>query len=169
MTLIDVVACIAGMAVVVYLSHFSNRGGGPGEPGRLCYGLPLWILGAACLTFVLWPVAAWWLGDHDEPVSMALLVLMSCAGAVYSFGEAAFVRGTFDEHGIAFSSPWTGAKHEAWKDLVSLRYNAGCSWYALKFRSGKTIRLSRYLDGHRAAVEMAGRCGNSASRPVDAD
>jgi len=33
--------------------------------------------------------------------------------------------------------------------------NDWCSWYTLKFKSGKTIRLSRYLSGHLSALELA--------------
>ena len=62
---------------------------------------------------------------------------------------------SFDEEGIAFSTPWTGVKRERWEDLESAELNDWCSWYTLKFKSGKTIRLSRYLSGHLSALELA--------------
>lgn len=94
--------------------------------------------------------------DHDKDfwAGVGLLVGFG-SGAIYCFGEAAFVRGSFDEEGITFSTPWTGLKQEKWKDLSSVESNDGCAWYTLTFRSGKKIRLSRYLDGHLSALEMA--------------
>ncbi len=48
-----------------------------------------------------------------------------------------------------------GVKRERWADLESIELNDWCSWYTLRFRSGKTIRLSRYLGGHLSALELA--------------
>lgn len=116
----------------------------------------MWVLAGACLLFALLPIATTFLADHDKEfwAKVLLVVGFGCA-AVYCFGEAAFVRGTFDESGIEFVTPWTGRKREKWPDLVSIDFSNWAAWYVLKFTSGRKIRLSTYLGGHEEALEMA--------------
>ena len=124
--------------------------------GQLGYGSFLWGLGAACLVIALLPVGATLLyGNDKEFWAKFFLVFGFGLGAIYCFGEAAFVKGVFDEQRLTFSTPWTGTKNESWKDLVSITSNATCSWYLLRFKSGAKIRLSVYLGGHQSALETA--------------
>ena len=110
-------------------------------------------LGRLILAFL--PVISTLAGHNKEFwVKLALFIGM-LAGAVYCFAEAALVKGSYDEQGIRFQTPWTGAKQEPWSELVSVDFVPSCSWYTLKFKSGKKIRLSQYLKGHLSAVEIA--------------
>lgn len=127
-----------------------------GTAGQLGYGSFLWLLGVACLVTALLPVAVTVLYGNDREFWAKLFLVFGFGlGAIYCFGEAAFVTGTFDDQRLTFSTPWTGIKNEHWKDLVSIKFNASCSWYLLTFKSGAKVRLSVYLGGHQAALEMA--------------
>ena len=124
--------------------------------GQLKFGKFMWVLASACLAFAVMPIAATIFGGHHKDfLAKTLLAIGFGAAALYCFGEVVFVRGNFDEEGIFFSTPWTGPKKEKWTDLESVELNDWCSWYTLKFRDGKSIRLSRYLDGHQLALDMA--------------
>jgi hypothetical protein len=146
---------IGGVVAVVLTSYIASRVGKSGVPGELRYGFFMWGLASACLLFALFPIAITLAGNDKELWAKVGLFVGFGVAAVYCFGEAAFVRGSFDEDGIAFSTPWTGRQNERWKDLKSLELNAACNWYTLTFNSGKKVRLSLYLRGHMSAVEMA--------------
>lgn len=147
---------IGGAIAAALTAYIAKSVGKTGAPGQLRFGTFMWILAVACLALALFPVALTLFWGHDkELLAKVILFVGFGAGAVYSFWEAAFVRGTFDEEGIVFSTPWTGLKREKWKDLISVELNAWCSWYTLTFRSRNKIRLSRYLGGHLSALEMA--------------
>ncbi len=147
---------IGGVVAVALTAYIAKQVGKAGVPGQLRFGAFMWILAVACLALALLPVALtlFWNHDNEFWAKVALFVGFGL-GAVYCFGEAAFVRGAFNEEGIVFSTPWTGLKTEKWKDLESVELNGWCSWYTLSFRSGNKIRLSRYLGGHLSALEMA--------------
>ena len=146
---------IGGLIAVLLTGFIASRVGKGGEPGKLRYGAFMWGLAVACLLLAFLPIAMTLVGhDKDFWAKVGLFVGFG-AGSVYCFAEAAVVRGSFDDEGIAFKTPWTGAKSEKWRDLTSLEFVASCSWYTLTFRSGKKIRLSQYLRGHASAVEMA--------------
>lgn len=108
---------IGGAIAAVIMTYIAKRAGKAAAEGRLRYGAWMWLLGVGCLAFAVVPITLTTLeGDHKQlPAVMALLVGFGVA-AVYSFGEAALVRGAFDDDGIAFSTPWTRKKHEKWKD-----------------------------------------------------
>lgn len=149
---------IGGLVSIAITSYVAKRVGNAAAPGELRFGLFMWLLGVACLAFALLPAAVTiWTGDNKEFWAKAGLFVGFGAAAIYCLGEAAFVRGSFDGLGLQFSTPWTGVKKESWKDLLSVKFNASCSWYALTFRSGGKVRLSTYLSGHRAALDMAQR------------
>ena len=147
---------IGGIIAALLTTYIAKRVGKASTPGHLGFGPFMWLLGVACLAFALLPIAQtlFWNHDKDLWAKIGLFVGFG-AGAVYCIAEAAFVRGTFNDEGIEFSTPWTGLKRETWEDLESLELNAWCSWYTLTFKSGTKIRLSRYLGGHLSALEMA--------------
>ncbi len=115
----------------------------------------MWVLATVCLAMAVLPAAALVSQPDKELWAKVCLILAFGLSAIYCFGEAAFVRGTFDQDEIVFRTPWTGVKREKWRNLVSVERNDSWNWYALTFKSGKTIRLSRYLSGHLSALEMA--------------
>jgi len=146
---------IGGLISVLLTVYIAKRVGKAGKPGELRFGGFMWGLALACLVFAFLPVAATLAGNDKEFWAKVALFVGFGLGAAYCFGEAAFVRGVFDDEGIEFHSPWTGSKRENWNDLVSVAFVGSCSWYTLTFANGKRIRLSQYLQGHMSAVDIA--------------
>lgn len=146
---------IGGAIATATTAYVARRVGKATVPGQLGFGSLMWILAVACLVFSLAPIVSTVLG-HDKDVWVkAALTIAFGVGAVYCFGEAAFVKGSFDGQGISFSTPWTGLKRERWHDLESVALNDFAGWYTLTFKSGTRIRLSRCLGGHMSALEAA--------------
>ena len=156
---------IGGAVAVTLTAYIARRVGNAGAPGVLRFGPIMWVLATGCLAMAVLPAAALVSDPGKEFWAKACLVLGFGLSTVYCFAEAAFVRGTFDQNGIVFRTPWTGVKREQWKDMVSVEQNDYCSWYALTFKSGRTIRLSRYLSGHLSALKLASdsvSCNNAS-------
>lgn len=152
-----VVSGLLGGAIAVALTTYvARRVGRSAAPGQLRFGMFMWVLAVACSALSLLPVAMTLLGNDKDLWAKIALSAGFGVGAVYCFGEAAFVRGSFDEEGISFSTPWTGLKRERWSDLESVEVNDWTSWYTLTFKGGSKIRLSRYLSGHLSALEIIG-------------
>ena len=147
---------VGAVIATALTAYVAKQVGKAAAPGQLRYGPFLWVVGLASFAFALLPVAMTIFLGHDRDfwAKMALFVGFG-VGAVYCLAEVAFVGGSFDEHGIVFSTPWTGVKRERWADLDSIEVNSSCCWYTLTFRSGKKIRLSFYLGGHADALERA--------------
>lgn len=127
--------------------------------GELKHGVFILILAITCLAFSLF--AAWaffYYNDVHEKTSelVAVLGLFSGFGiaALACFAEYFKVKGRFNNNGIEFYTPWTGAKKENWDDLISAKFNASMYWYTLHFKSGKKVRLSSYLLGHGEVLEL---------------
>lgn len=146
---------IGGAIAVGLTTYVAKRVGKASVPGQLRFGLFMWILAAGCLVFALLPVVATMLGNDKEFWAKVGLSVGFGVAAFYCFAEAAFVRGSFDREGISYSTPWTGSKNETWKDLESVVLNDWAGWHTLTFKSGRKIRLSRYLGGHLSALECA--------------
>ena len=145
---------LGGLVAVVLTTYIAKRVGKAGRPGELRHTGFMWALGCACLVLALLPVAATVAGSHKDTLAKAALFLGFSLGAIYCFGEAAWVRGSFNADGISFRTPWTGMKSERWSELRSIDFVPSCGWYTLSFASGKKVRLSQYLRGHMAALEM---------------
>lgn len=147
---------LGGAIAVALTTYLAGKVGRAGPPGQLRFGAFMWGLGVACILFSLFPVAATVLAGHDKDFWAKVLLFVGFAvGGIYCLMEAALVRGTFDDEGIRFKTPWTGEKTGKWRDLASVEFNASCSWYTLTFRSGAKIRLSSYLRGHASALDAA--------------
>lgn len=147
-----IVGAIAAALTTSLLAYYARRVGRAAEPGRLNFGGLMWVLGFGALSLALLPVDAAY--NDKEPWAVVMFLVFAIM-AIYWLGDAALVRGTYDREGIEFSTPWTGMKREKWRDLRSVELNVNGGWYALKFRSGSTIRLSKMLKGHQSALEMA--------------
>lgn len=154
----SIISGLIGGAISVLLTiYIARRVGRGASPGKLRFGIVLWVLAVACLVFALVPMALHLFFGHEGQVSARLFLLLGFGfAAIYCFGEAAFVSGTYNDEGIEFFTPWTGLKKEKWSDLVSIEFNSWFSWYTLRFRSGKRIRLSRYLSGHLSLLDLLG-------------
>lgn len=159
MTITSVVTGLIGGAIAVVLTaYIAKRVGSSGQPGQLRFGPFMWGLGVAAVAFAIFPIAITLLAGHDRDFWAKVLIFVgSSIGGIYCFLEAALVRGSFNEEGIRFVTPWTGEKQEKWSDLVSVELNEGCNWYILTFKNGVKIRLSRYLNGHFSALKASGK------------
>jgi len=127
--------------------------------GELRYGKLVLIVGIGSLFFVGLTIYALFF-DCDvwqkKSELFAVLGLLTGFGfgAIYSFAEYWLVRGHYDEQQISFYTPWTGHKKARWDQLESLEYNDGMAWYVMRFKSGKTIRVSSYMRGSSEMSRM---------------
>lgn len=123
------------------------------KEGELRFGAFMKILGLMCVAFSVIPLYVLLTGNYDTDKSSEARALI---GIIISFGfaaafilaEALLAKGSYNHHSIIFSTPWSGTKTERWEDLESIKFSGTCSWYLLKFKSGKVIRLSSFLNGH---------------------
>lgn len=146
---------LGGIIAVILTTYVAKRVGRSGIAGQLRFGPFMWLLAFGCLLFALFPILLTvFFGHHKELLAKFALGISFGLCAIYCFGEAAFVRGRFNEEGIVFSTPWSGTKKERWSDLKSVELNHSLGWYTLTFASGSKIRLSRYLHGHLAALDL---------------
>ena len=150
----SIVGGLAAFAAVTLITRRVEKGG---KPGRLYYGAFMWVTGIGGLLMALGPFVALLAGRGGDLTGWFFLSAAFGAAAVYCLGEAAFVRGTFDEDGIVFSTPWTGTKRESWKNVASIEFSSNYKWYAITFASGAVVRLSLTLYGCHAAVTAAQR------------
>lgn len=146
---------IGGLISLLLTIYIVRRVGRSAPVGTLRFGPLLWILAFGCLAFALLPIGLYiFTDDRDQLLPRLLLLIGFGVGAIYCAGEAAFVRGTYNDEKIVFSSPWTGTKTERWSDLESIEFNGWLSWYTLSFKSGARIRLSSYLSGHLSVLDL---------------
>lgn len=150
---------IGGIISVVLVSYISSNIRGKASDGQLKYGWGLLLLGFFCLAFVgfaiyafIYDLDAW--EKPSELYSIIGLFIGFGIFSIYSFGEYFKVHGSYDNEGIVFHTPWTGAKDEKWVNLESIRFNSNANWYVLKFKSGKIIRLSNLLGGHGGVLQI---------------
>lgn len=153
-----IISGLLGGVTAVYLTiYISKQVGKSTATNQLHFTKFMWGLAITCLLLALFPIGLTLAGHEKELWAKVSLFIGFGAGAIYCFGEARFVRGSFDSKGIEFYTPWTGVKKEKWNDLISIEVNDLCSWHTLTFKSGKKIRLSKYLAGHHSALEIAER------------
>ena len=153
-----IITGLLGGAIAVFLTvYISKKVGESAKAGQLHFTKFMCSLGVGCLLIALLPIGLTLLGHDKEFWAKVFLFVGFGVGAIYCIGEFLFVRGSFDREGIEFFTPWTGLKKEVWTDLTSMELNDTCSWYTLTFKSGKKIRLSKYLAGHYSAVKIAER------------
>jgi hypothetical protein len=155
---------IGGLVSVAIVTYISAKVRGSAEQGALRYGSWLMVLGWCCFAFV--GLATWALFyDYDvwerrsELFSVIGLLVGFGAGAVYCFAEYFSTRGTYDDQGIDFRTPWTGRKTESWSDLREVTFNDQASWYVLTFHDGKKIRISKMLGGHGGVLSLLAERG----------
>jgi hypothetical protein len=155
---------IGGLASIVICTYLSKKVRKAKVEGELRFGTAIAVLAWCCLSFV--GLAVWaFFYDADswekpsELYSIIGLFVGFGIGAWYSFGEYFKVRGTFDENGIDFYTPWTGRKLESWQDLQTIKFNSQANWYVLTFKSGKKVRLSGLLTGHGDVIALLKKKG----------
>lgn len=155
---------IGGAISVAIVTYLSAKLRDQASDGSLRWGWGLFLLGLLCLVIVVFAVSAFfhdsdvWT-DRGEFFAVIGLIVGFGFGAILCFADYFIVRGSYDDQGIEFRTPWTGTKVERWKDLESVRFSAQMGWYVLKFRSGKVIRLSTLLSGHGGVIEKLDQMG----------
>lgn len=161
---------IGGLLTAAVITYWTTRVRSSATDGTLRYGWGLAVLGACCLAFVAaaagafaYDVSIW--TDRGEFLAVIFIIVFFGIGSIYSFGEFFFVRGSYDDDGIEFYTPWTGNKQEKWRDLQSIKFNATLSWYVLYFRTDNTIRLSTFLSGHQGALSVVAALGYTIESP----
>jgi len=154
---------IGGIIALIFVSLISSKVRNSSNGNQLKYGWGFLVLGWSCIAFValaiyllFYDLNVW--EDRGELYSVIGLFIGFGAGAIYTFGEYK-VWGSYDDDGIVLYTPWTGRKEEKWCDLDSVKYNSNASWYVLKFKSGRIIRLSSLLGGHGGVLDILYRKG----------
>lgn len=149
---------ITGIVTVSVITYFIRKSLYAAQAGELKFGLFMKGLGLVCLLFSVGPFLALVTENYQvqkpgETTALIGLTVGFGIAAAYTLAEAFFVKGTYNETLIQFSTPWTGRKFEKWDDLESVDFNGWCYWYVLKFKSGKVVRLSSYLGGRGFLLE----------------
>ena len=150
---------IGGLASVVICAYISAKVRGSPQQGTLRFGTWLVVLAWCCLAFVALAASALFIdrdvwADRGELLAVLGLIVGFGLGSGYCFAEYFLTRGTYDDKGIDFYTPWTGRKTERWSDLSGADFNAQSNWYVLTFRSGNKIRLSSMLSGHGGVLSL---------------
>jgi hypothetical protein len=146
-------ALISGMFTLTVITYFIKRSAFSVKRGILKFGLFLKVFSLGCLVLSLVPLAILLTENYqvEKPGETTALIGLSVGfgiAALYMLAESFLVKGTYNKDSIRFFTPWTGKKNEHWSDLQSVHFNAWCYWYLLRFKSGKVIRISTYLEGH---------------------
>ena len=156
--------------VLVLTRYITSRLRKAPTDGTLRWGWGLQLLGLACLGVVFYVIWAFlyeenlWTAQSEFWAAIALIVFFG-SFAVYFFIEFVKVRGTYDDHGIVFHTPWTGTKKEIWEDLQSVDFSNQMSWNILRFRSENIIRLPALLSGTYGVIEITDRLGFKLKEP----
>jgi len=127
--------------------------------GELKHGLPILYLAIACLLFSLFAAWAYFFDDDvqkrtSDVIATTFLFWGFGIATLSCFAEYFKVKGSFDNVGIEFYTPWTGAKKEKWENLYHAEFNDTMHWYTIEFKSGKKVRLSGYLLGHGEVLKI---------------
>ncbi len=143
--------------VVRMMSRRISAGAGDGSLAYSSVVLALGWLGVILATIL---TTSMFMGPSAEPdvPRIVLAIAFGLAGIVLLF-NGVMAKGWWDSSGIRFSTPFGGKVDEIWRDLLSVRYNTWAGWYVLKFRSGKTIRISRLLCGYGGLLDQLRKLG----------
>jgi hypothetical protein len=146
------------------IAYFTTKARFEAKKGQLQYGLFMKGLGLVSLLIAVVPFLILITGSYQvdrsgETTALIGIVIGFGIGAIYTLGEGFLVKGRYDKESISFTTPWTGKKHEKWDDLESIKFNAKCYWYVLKFKRGKVIRLSLLLGGYGYLIEYLEKRG----------
>ncbi len=155
---------LGGAISVILVAVLSARLRKQPSDGTLRWGWGLVVLGLMSLAIAGLAVHAFFFDDdiwtnQGEFFSWVALLIGFGAGATYCFAEYFLVRGTYDDVGIEYYTPWTGLKAEKWEDLQSVKFDGAMNWYVLRFRSGKKIRISNMLSGYGGVIERIDELG----------
>lgn len=148
--LAKIVISVVGSFLTYYIvSNAAKRSSTAETGGKLFFG---WFLILTTLASTLIAAGMLWLlffvdhGGQDIPI--ILMLEMFGAFAIYGWAEVIWTRGCFDDESLTFQSLWQGKRRFTWSELRSISFNKHLHWYVLRFRHGRAIRISIYLNGH---------------------
>jgi hypothetical protein len=149
-------AFMAVIGALLLLSIYQGKRDTARQTGELSFSPFLYTLGGSCAVFAVFPVAmTLFANDRGQYVVKGILVVGFGIVAALCFASAFVTRGKFDDQGIEFRTLFRRRRCGSWNDLLSVKYNQGCGWHVLTFRDGFKIRLSDWLGGSVAALDMA--------------
>jgi hypothetical protein len=132
----------------------------PNVVAVLRYGVALRTIALAlALTLPLIMVYCVWafLWRNQNMLNLAGMSFLACSIiAGLWLIEVTRVQVVLTEEGIRAFSPWRGSVTLKWLDVESVRYSALNSWFILR-GAGQTVRVSKYLSGVGAFVEIVRR------------
>ncbi|RYZ07382.1 MAG: PH domain-containing protein [Myxococcales bacterium] len=146
---------IGGAIAVMIISLVVARAARSGVQGELRYGGFLKALGA--ITGLAAPGVLYLLLFVELRGSFTPWVLIFgffVLTTIYVFLEDSLTRGTYDQEGITFRTPWSGTKRGQWSQLRKLGFNGGTGWYVLEFADGTKMRVPRMMMGHAYLLEL---------------
>ena len=154
----DIKLILLGLVSIIVIVYLSVQASYSAKKGELRFGFFIKTIGLICLFISGVFLFIFFTKNYDvkksgETIAFLGLIVGFGIPALYILLDAFFVKGSYDQESIFFSTPWTGKKKEKWNDLKSVTYNSSCSWYVLKFNNGKVIRISSYLGGSGYLME----------------
>ncbi|TCM67071.1 hypothetical protein EC844_110112 [Acinetobacter calcoaceticus] len=143
----------------IFFYFFNQTGKGLNQDGRLYYARSFKVIGLLTLLLPSGLLLMFFMGWYPTDEIFAAIALLVAAGifavlALIFCLEVFGVKGHYDQQSISFTTAWSGTKNENWRDIKSLRFNKRMNWYVIQFESGKKIRLSSTLNGHRDVIEF---------------
>jgi hypothetical protein len=97
---------------------------------------------ASLFAFVLEPET-----PKDRILTVLLVIVALALPSLWYVIEGFTRRITVTDQGIKTSSAVGVSRTLAWADVLDLRYSALNRWLVIRSRSGRPVRVSRYLDG----------------------
>ncbi|HVX03592.1 MAG TPA: hypothetical protein VHA71_00570 [Rhodanobacteraceae bacterium] len=146
---------LAIIAVLLILSVRMGNRAKKRNTGELSFSPFLYVLGGSAAVFAVFPIVmTLFVHDQGQYVAKGILVAGFGLTAMLCAASAYITRGKFDAQGIELRTLLTGHRKAQWSELESVTYNRN-GWHLLKFRDGCKIRISDWLGGSIAALEMA--------------
>jgi hypothetical protein len=146
---------IGATIAMALISYFVAKAAQSTADGELRYGGFIFAFGSVTGLLMLGMLYVMFFVNHRgqyAPIG-GISGFLGLATA-YFFIEGYRTRGSYDESGIRFQTPWTGRKEKQWHELREVRFNAGMGWYALTFNDGIKMRIPRLLNGHARLLEL---------------
>jgi hypothetical protein len=148
-------AFVAVIALLLILSIRMGSQAKKSSTGELSFSPFLYVMGGSAAVFAVFPIVmTLFVHDQGQYVAKGILVAGFAFIAVLCTASAYVTRGKFDSEGIELRTLLTGYRKGQWSELESVTYNRN-GWHLLKFRDGSKIRISDWLGGSIAALEMA--------------
>ncbi|WP_417519502.1 PH domain-containing protein [Marinobacter sp.] len=160
--IIEILAGVVGSFLTYYiLSRAINRSTEADTAGELFFGRFLVGTSSVCTLIGLGMLWVLFFTDHGgQEVPIILLIAMFGVFAIYGWAEVIWTKGFFNNESLTFQSIWKGRRRYQWSELRSVKFNENLHWYVLRFRHGRTVRISIYLHGHGSLLDKCASLGH---------